>query len=50
MISFYRHIVASKIIKKYLTAKYYKKKKPATFQKNRRPYINSLQSKNQAYH
>lgn len=26
MISFYRHIVASKIIKKYLTAKYYKKK------------------------
>ena len=26
MISFYRHIVASKIIKKYLTAKYSKKK------------------------
>ena len=49
MISFYHHIVASKIIKKYLTAKYYKKK-PATFQENRRPYINSLQSKNQAYH
>lgn len=27
MISFYCHIVAPKIIKKYLTAKYYKKKK-----------------------